>query len=82
MAVLSDTERANLHARFMRDADFPEGNVKQDIRDAINDGDAWINSNFGQFTAALPVSFRTASNADQRRKLFNDLALARKEAGV
>lgn len=82
MAVLSATERANLHARFMRDSDFPDNNEKQDIRDAVDDGDVWMNSNFGQFTAALPVAFRSASNADQRRKLFNDLALARKEAGV
>lgn len=82
MAVLDNSERANLHAKFMEDGDFPADNAKQDIRDAIDDGDAWINSNFGQFTNALPVSFRTSSNAAQRRKLFNDLALARKEAGV
>lgn len=83
MAVLSETDRARVHRGLMRYlsprvAEFPcEGFTKQDLRDAIDDADDWIDANQSSFVAALPEPFASASGAALKTLLFCAVAAMR-----
>lgn len=50
---------------------------KQDLRDAVNATDAWIEANQGSYNAALPQPFRGEATLIQKTILFCAVALAR-----
>ena len=77
MAVLTDNDRAEEMAQFMRaisaKAKLPgEGLeiLKPDLRAAINAVDDWVNDNAAAFNAALPVAARTALTTSQKAELL------------
>lgn len=58
MAVLSDNDRADVWAAFMR----APAATKPQLRAAINAADDWIESHFAGFLAVLPEVLRTVAS--------------------
>ena len=83
MAVLSDSERANVLSDKMTAASrgFEQlGLTKAQLRAAVNATDQWINDNAASYNQALPLAARQALTARQKVKLF--LAVAKKRFEV
>ena len=81
MAILSDANRQRIWRGIMRWwsrtwAELSNMN-KQDIRDAVDATDQWIDDNQGAFNSALPVNFRTNATLDQKTLMFCAVALMR-----
>lgn len=55
---------------------------KQDLRDAVNATDTWIDDNQVAYNAALPVAARTALTLAQKTLLFCAVALARVDVPI
>lgn len=73
MAVLSDPDRAGLHAQIMHDLSVDHDScavTKADLRAALNAADDWANSNAASFNSALPLPARTALTAQQKARLL------------
>lgn len=85
MAVLSDTDRAEIAALIMRelsDAREPCAVLKAQIRAAVDACDNWQNDNAAAFNTALPVAFRNGATAAQKSRLFRLVARFRYEKGA
>ena len=83
MAVLSDSERANVLSDKMTAASrsFEQlGLTKAQLRAAVNATDQWINDNAASYNQALPLAARQVLTARQKVKLF--LAVAKKRFEV
>ncbi len=73
MAVLSDADRVDEWAGFMSDASSRFELIdltKQDLREAVNAVDDWIDANAAAFNQALPVAARTSLTAAQKAELL------------
>jgi hypothetical protein len=82
MAVLSDANRAELHATFMRalsDARAPIGITKAQLRAAVDAADAWADANANSYNSALPVAARNNLTAKQKAQLLAYVILRRFE---
>lgn len=77
MAVLSDNDRADVWAAFMRATATP-GATKPQLRAAINAADDWIESHFADFQSAIPKPIRPTPNAETL--LANAAAIAGSKA--
>ena len=75
MAVLTDTERQTLWARYMsevsaRDPRETVAVTKSDLRAAVDAIDQWVDDNAASFNSAIPVAARTALTARQKAELL------------
>jgi len=80
MAVLSESDRVEVWASYMRDNVEAISVTKQDLRAALDATDQWIDDNAGGYNIALPVAARTALSAKQKAMLF--MYVASKRFGV
>lgn len=74
MAVLSDADRAELWAQFMRDLSAVREATalsKADLRAAINAADAWADSNAASYNTALPQPARNTLTAAQKARILS-----------
>ena len=84
MAVLPDDERKQIWSAFMSKlGDRQEANgftmTKQQLRDAVNDIDEWINDNQASFNSALPEPAKSQLTAKHKVELFMWVAKRRWE---
>lgn len=82
MAVLSDTERAALHAEFMRTLENISGTgamTKPDLRAAVNAIDQWCEDNTASFNSAIPQPARSLLSARQKSALLRYVTFRRWE---
>ncbi len=88
MAILPEVDRQKVWRGFMRYLsrqdvnDTISANVKQDIKDAVDDTDDWINANEAEFNVALPSQFRNNASSSQKALLFCAIALMRYDEGL
>lgn len=82
MAALSDADRAECHAEFMRQNAATIAVNKPDLRAAINAIDDWAVSNASSFNNALPTAAKTNLTAAQKARLLAFVVLARYEKGA
>jgi len=75
--MLSDEDRKSIWADFMSEAgarrNVIDGLLKQDLREAVDAIDAWIESSIPDFNSAIPQPAR--SNLTSRQKLEIFLAI-------
>jgi hypothetical protein len=78
MAALSDQDRADTWADFMRLNTDPWGALtKSDLRAALNAVDDWIVANAAAFNTAIPQPARAQLTAPQKARLLQLVAAAR-----
>jgi hypothetical protein len=79
MAALSDSDRAALHAEFMRERDnvLGLGITKAELRAAVNAVDDWAESNTAAFNSAIPQPARSAMTVKQKTLLLSYVILKR-----
>lgn len=86
MAQLPDTDRARVWRGLMRWWsnlwEAVESLSKDQLRDAVNATDTWIDNNQASYNAALPEAARTALTQSQKTLLFCAVALARVSIGM
>jgi hypothetical protein len=73
MAVLADTDRAQLWAEFMRDQSAAGAELalsKADLRAAADALDTFLNDNAAAINTAIPLPARTALSTSQKAKLL------------
>lgn len=69
MALLSDADRVEVTARWMRENDMETGLVtKADIRAFINAVDQWAEDNAVEYNLAIPLPARVQLNAAQKSR--------------
>ena len=85
MAVLPDGDRESLWAEFMRDLGRRNEIVgsatinKNQLRDAVNAIDGWVDSNTSSFNTAIPEPARTQLSAKQKAGLLAEIVKRRWE---
>lgn len=82
--LLSDADRAALHALFMSDASRsrdPLPLFKADLRSAVDAIDGWADANKASFNAAIPLPARTVLTAAQKADLLVYVVRRRYEEG-
>ena len=79
MAVLSEADRVDAWASWMQDNPDDTPFAKQELRDALNATDNWIQANQASFVAALPEPFSSQSTLDQKVRLFTYVVAKRWE---
>ncbi len=73
MALLSDPDRAAVHALFMRDSSRSRDLLpllKADLLAAVDAIDAWADANKASFNAAIPLPARTVLTPAQKADLL------------
>ncbi len=73
MAILTDTERLDVWAKYMRSLSrIAEslGLSKIELRDAVNATDEWVDANASSYNSALPIEARTNMTVMQKAKLL------------
>jgi len=73
MAVLTDTDRFNLWAKYMSDAGSERQGLplsKVDLRAAVNAIDDWVDTNTAAFNSAIPQPARGALTTKQKANLL------------
>lgn len=79
MAVLGDSDRAQVRKFF---SDEPNGSMpltKAEIRAAVDAVDAWVDSNATSFNSAIPQPARSALSAKQKARLLMHVVRRRYE---
>jgi len=72
MAVLSNADRAEVTAEFMRENSEAIGAmVKADLRGAVNGLDDFANTNAATINLSIPLPARTVLTAAQKARLFS-----------
>ena len=73
MTVLSNADRATVHAEFQRQRENIQGLpiTKAELRAAVDAVDDWVEANTAAFNAAIPVPARTAMSLKQKTLLLN-----------
>lgn len=71
MAVLTDAQRADVAAEFMRLAQGPMTILKAEVRAAVDGLDAWYDANAAAANQALPQPARGALSLDDKALLSN-----------
>ena len=74
MAVLPDNDRFGIWAALMRRGEVYSGMLKGDLRAAVDATDDWIEANQASFNTALPEPFKSNATAQQKTRLFMDVA--------
>jgi hypothetical protein len=77
MAVLSDGERAEGTAEFMRECSRELELIvvnKVQLRAVYNAIDDWIEANAASFNAALPQPYRSQATPKQKARMFMHVA--------
>jgi hypothetical protein len=86
MAVLSDADRATVHAEYMRDRsqvrDVFFGVTKADLRAAVNGLDDYLNTNASAINTAIPQPARANLTAPQKAVLLQFVVSRRYLAGT
>lgn len=82
MAVLSDNDRIDSWAEFMRLNTEGIGISKADLRAAVNAADDWANSNAASFNSALPQPARGSLSSAQKARLLSLVVRKRYEKGA
>ena len=83
MAVLTEEERQKVWRGFMRYLSRQDINdtvlncVKQDIKDAVDDTDDYIDANDVNYNNSLPATFKANAKSGQKALLFCAVALIR-----
>ena len=70
MAVLSDEDRRQIWARFMRDNREPLDVEKDDLRDVVDALDGYMNTNAAVINAAIPLPGRSSLTTAQKARLL------------
>lgn len=70
MAALDEASRIEVWARFMRRNAEELGLTKQDLKDAVDAIDTWIDDNSTNFNNALPLPARTSLSQTQKVLAF------------
>lgn len=74
MALLTDEQRRVVHAeltrRFSDRRDALPSILKQDVRDAVNSTDQWIEDNKVSFNNSLPTPIKNNFTAKMKAELF------------
>jgi len=70
MAVLSNAERVDVRAKWMRENTDTCTLIKTDLLDAIAATDDWADLNASAFNLALPLIARTNLTAKQKARLL------------
>lgn len=83
MPTLSEADKQKVWRGFMRylsrqdiNDTVPE-NIKQDIKNAVDATDNWIDTNQVGFNTALPATFKDNASQEQKTLLFSAVALMR-----
>jgi hypothetical protein len=77
MAVLVESDRVSCWADWMQQ-NLEEINItKQDLRDAVDATDDWIDTNASSYNTAIPEPARSALTARQKLLLFTIVAFKR-----
>jgi len=74
VAVLSDADRQNEWAEYMRDISAAHESInltKAQLRAAVDAADDWADANAASFNSALPVAARNNLTAQQKARLLN-----------
>lgn len=83
MAVLTDSDRRKIWAKFMSDISAREEKFgvinKYQIKDLINAVDQWISDNLTSFNSALPEPAKTQLTGKQKFEIFMAVAQRRWE---
>ena len=85
MAVLSDTERAALHAELMSACSRDRDEVpisKAELRAAIDAADAWAEANKTSYNTALPAAAKANLTPAEKARLLAYVLLRRYERGA
>ncbi len=80
MAILSDSDRQEIYADFMRQLSHRRESLdlkKLELRAAVDATDAWIDANAASFNAALPQPARANLTQKQKVELFLFVATRR-----
>ena len=70
MAVLSNADRADVHAQWMREPTGTLTLTKAQIRAAVDAIDSWCEANAAAFNAAIPQPARGQLTAKQKASLL------------
>lgn len=72
--VLTDEERKEVWGQFMRENREPFGDItKQELRQAFDETDEWLEANFAGYEASLPSKALSILSPTQRLKLLRDV---------
>ena len=86
MALLTDGDRFDIWAEFMRDrsaAHDPFGALtKVDLRAAVNAIDQWVSDNAASFNTAIPQPARAQLTTSQKALLLRFVVAKRFDSGV
>lgn len=84
MAVLSDNDRADCWAQWMRESKTAIGGAltKAELRSAVNAIDQWVSDNASSFNTAIPQPARGVLTAAQKADLLVYVARKRFTSGV
>ena len=83
MAIMSDTNRSECWADFMRTESGTYGGItKADLRAAINAADQWASDNAASYNTALPQPARAELTAAQKARLLAWVIMKRHKVGV
>lgn len=77
MAVLSDPDRINVWAEFMRNGQGDLGITKADLRAAVDAIDTWMETNTTSFNTAIPQPARSAMSTHQKAALLKAVVTKR-----
>jgi hypothetical protein len=77
MAVLSDSDRINVWAEFMRNGQGDLGITKADLRAAVDAIDAWLEANSAAFNSTIPQPARGAMSTRQKAALLKAVVTKR-----
>lgn len=70
MAIMSDTDRAAVHAEIMRNIPGSIGILKAELRAALDAADQWVSDNAASFNAALPLLLPARSTLTTAQKAW------------
>lgn len=70
MAILSDADRREAWARWMRENQEEIGILKADLRAAVNAADQWVEDNQASYNSAIPQPARSAMTDKQKARLL------------
>lgn len=71
--ALTQQQKNEVWAQYMHDlsaANIASALLKQDMKDAVANIDAWVESNQASFNAALPVPYRNGASAADKARLL------------
>lgn len=77
MAVLSDPDRINVWAEFMRNGQGDLGVTKAELRAAVDAIDSWMDTNTASFNTAIPQPARGAMSTRQKAALLKAVVTKR-----